>query len=58
MTLIDYSYCRNLEGEERYSYLNNFALLNISKDELLKQPNEYLHFKLIILNGKKVTEYL
>ena len=58
MTLIDYSYCRNLEGEERYNYLNNFALLNISKDELLKEPNEYLHFKLIILNGKKVTEYL
>ena len=58
MTFIDYSYCSNLEREERYNYLSNFALMNISKEELLQEPNEYLHFKLIILKGRKVTEYL
>lgn len=32
--------------------------MNISKEELQTEPDEYLNYKLIIKNGRSVSEYL
>jgi hypothetical protein len=58
MVYVDVLYCSNLENYDPYNYINQFALMNIGQIELLSEPNEYLHYQLIIKNGRTVTGYL
>jgi hypothetical protein len=56
LLFIDKVYCSSLE--DPYNYLNQFSLMNVGQDELVSERNEYLNYKLIIKNGRKVSEYL